>query len=252
MPDILGAIGDALGLTNSGEVAPLTIESFTDIDRTLNKLTFEAYINPDEYSLSYNVIADSTPAPGTNGTPGTFIGTQPLEVTLKFFIDGTNVLPEKKTGKQINVPNKIGEFNTVMGFEGKSHRPRYLRLIWGKAAWLRPNQLSFDCFLKSATFQYKLFSNDGSPLRVIINATFTEALSQPEQASVDAKESADLTHVRIVKEGETLPSLTYEVYGDFKYYLEVAKANNLQNFRNLQPGNKLFFPPFDKKVKSKN
>jgi nucleoid-associated protein YgaU len=57
--------------------------------------------------------------------------------------------------------------------------------------------------------------------------------------------------VRIVKEGDTLPSMVYKIYGDYKYYLEVAKVNGLNDFRNLQPGKQIFFPPFDKKVKMK-
>lgn len=251
MADILGAVGSALGLTKGGEIAPLTIESYTDIERKQNKLVFEAFINPDEYSLSYNVIADSNPAPGTNGTAGTFIGTQPLEVTLKFFIDGTNVLPEKKTGNRVDVPAKIGEFNRAMGFEGESHRPRYLRLIWGNAAWLRSNQFSFDCYLKSATLQYKLFDSNGTPLRVIINATFTEALSAAESKATHPTSSPDLTHVRTVKEGDTLPGMTFKIYGDISYYLEVARVNKLTNFRNLKPGQKIIFPPFDKNASKK-
>ena len=63
------------------------------------------------------------------------------------------------------------------------------------------------------------------------------------------KNRPDLTHIRVVKEGDTLPSMANDIYGDFSYYLEVAKANNLQDFRNLIPGQKLYFPPFDKNVK---
>ena len=94
-----------------------------------------------------------------------------------------------------------------------------------------------------------MFRPDGSPLRAIINATFTEVLSQPAAQGEDKKSSPDLTHIRVVKEGDTLPSMANDIYGDFSYYLEVAKANNLQDFRNLMPGQKLYFPPFDKNVK---
>jgi hypothetical protein len=37
--------------------------------------------------------------------------------------------------------------------------------------------------------------------------------------------------------------MTERIYGDSKYYLEVAKINGLINFRQLIPGQELFFPP---------
>jgi nucleoid-associated protein YgaU len=56
-----------------------------------------------------------------------------------------------------------------------------------------------------------------------------------------------MTHVRLVKEGDTLPALTREIYGDYRYYLEVARVNQLDDFRSLEPGTRLFFPPLDMK-----
>ncbi len=41
---------------------------------------------------------------------------------------------------------------------------------------------------------------------------------------------------------------SYRIYGDSKYYLEVAKANNLTNFRKLTPGQEIFFPPIQKQL----
>jgi nucleoid-associated protein YgaU len=49
-----------------------------------------------------------------------------------------------------------------------------------------------------------------------------------------------------VKKGDTLPLMCYRIYGDSRYYLQVAMANRLTNFRNLQVGDELFFPPIEK------
>ena len=66
------------------------------------------------------------------------------------------------------------------------------------------------------------------------------------RAAKENNKSPDLTHFRIVKAGDTLPLMTYAIYGDSKYYLEVAKANNLINFRKLDAGQRIFFPPLQK------
>ena len=58
--------------------------------------------------------------------------------------------------------------------------------------------------------------------------------------------SADLTHVHLVKDGETLPAIAHQIYGDPKYYVEIARVNNLRNFRSLKPGMELILPPVNK------
>ena len=103
MADLLGAVGDALGLSKGGEITKLLIESYEDVDRKKGRTTFEAFINPDEYSLNYNVVVDQTSVPGNNTNDrDSFLQIQPLEVTLKFYLDGTNVIPDKKTGMKLN------------------------------------------------------------------------------------------------------------------------------------------------------
>jgi len=50
----------------------------------------------------------------------------------------------------------------------------------------------------------------------------------------------------MVKEGDNLPLMTYRIYGDPKYYLEVAKANGIANFRKLKAGQMIVFPPIER------
>ncbi|MGY3051892.1 hypothetical protein ACVWYG_000079 [Pedobacter sp. UYEF25] len=220
----------------------LKIESWEKIERAgASEKTFAAFINPDEITLNYSVLFDDSSANGKTGNAGTFLGTSPFEVTLKFFLDGTN-----STGVPLDVKKKIIEFYETTSFDGESHRTRFLKILWPGLVWYRANQSAFDCVLKTANIQYKLFDKDGKPLRAVITATFTENRTKEEIEKENNKHSADLTHVRVVKEGDTLPAMVYKIYGDVKYYLEVAKVNKLTNFRDLIPGQKLVFPPFGK------
>ena len=91
-----------------------------------------------------------------------------------------------------------------------------------------------------------MFNNDGTPLRAIGKATFAGAVSKELAARTVKTSSPDLTHKRIVQDGDTLPLMTERIYGDSKYYLEVAKVNGLVNFRQLKPGSEVYFPPIDK------
>ena len=100
--------------------------------------------------------------------------------------------------------------------------------------------------LKSASIAYKLFKPDGVPLRAVITATFTDNSDDQTRVALAQDKSPDLTHVRMVKAGDNLPAMCYSIYGDPRYYLEVARANRIDNFCKLAPGTKIFFPPLEK------
>jgi nucleoid-associated protein YgaU len=76
--------------------------------------------------------------------------------------------------------------------------------------------------------------------------TFCESVPGAERVRRDNASSPDLTHLRDVREGDTLPLLAQEIYGNPHLYLEVARVNRLVNFRRLRPASRLSFPPLDK------
>ena len=49
-----------------------------------------------------------------------------------------------------------------------------------------------------------------------------------------------------MQEGDSLPLMCHRIYGDARYYLEVARTNALVDFRSLRPGTELLFPPLEK------
>jgi nucleoid-associated protein YgaU len=79
-----------------------------------------------------------------------------------------------------------------------------------------------------------------------VQAKFKGFVEDNLRVARENNSSPDLTHVRMVKEGDTLPLMTYRIYGDPKYYLEVAKANKINNFRKLKTGDIIIFPPLTK------
>ncbi len=238
---------------NSGELAKVKIKGYESIQLEGTPKEFEAYINPDEFTVNYRTNIDHTSTIGQTGTSGVFLSTTPMELVLKFYLDGTKASGPLKSAEkaEISVAQKITEFYEACGYDSNRHRPKYVQIIWGDLSLLRFNPEVFHGCLKSVSINYKLFTASGAPLRAIITATFVEAIAPAKRDSAGKASSPDLTHVRIVKEGDTLPGMSQKIYGDFNYYLEVAKANGLSSFRSLQPGTKLFFPPFDKNVKTK-
>lgn len=221
-------------MNDKGTLEKLRIEAYTDTGYSDFIAKFEAYVNPNEITLSYEIEYNSAQGSGTTNSRMEFKNAKPGDMTLAFFIDGTGA-----SGKRIDVQQKVEEFQTVTGYNGKIHRANYLKVAWGKIQVKR-------CVLKSATLAYKMFDSDGVPLRVVITAVFTDNSDDQTRVALAQDQSPDLTHIRMVKAGDNLPGMCNAIYGNPGYYLEVARANRIDDFRKLIPGTRIFFPPLEK------
>lgn len=195
-----------------------------------------AMFNPETFSVASRVAYDRTPVPGSIGTELKFRNIETQTYNFEFLIDGTGASGEKR-----DVFAEILLFKYTVGYYGEIHRPHYLILNWGT--------FIANCVLQSMNIKYELFNSSGIPLRARIQATFLEHVESRLESLLANRSSPDLIHERIVKEGDTLPLLSYQVYGDSSYYLEIARINHLDDFRNLRVGDRLIFPPIDKTVK---
>ena len=54
--------------------------------------------------------------------------------------------------------------------------------------------------------------------------------------------SPDRSHARVVREGETLAHIAYEVYGDPRLWRPIATANGINKPRFVEPGTPLRIP----------
>jgi hypothetical protein len=224
-------------MTDRGTLEKVLIKAYDkpDYDRSTTPISqFESYVNPNEITLSYEIEYNAAQGSGTTGSRMEFKKMKPGDMSLTFFIDGTGA-----SGKAIDVQKKIEEFQTVTGYNGSNHRPNYLKVTWGTLQVKR-------CVIKSVSIAYKLFQPDGIPLRAIITASFIDNSDDQTRVALAQDQSPDLTHVRLAKAGDNLPAMCFEIYGDPRYYLDVARANRIDNFRKLTPGTRIFFPPLKK------
>lgn len=208
-------------------------------------------INPNTYTLNYEIQYAGTQTPGTSGQELLFNRIKPQQLNFEFLFDRTGAIPDQGLlpivgnlglplgGKPPTVQDDIDLLKKLtLGYDGTIHRTQFLTLSWGK--------LLFKCCLTKLDVTYKLFKPDGTPLRANANCHFTEYRETELRVREENKNSPDLTHIRTVQPGDTLPLMAFRIYGDSKYYLQVAKVNEIENFRNLQVGQKIFFPPVEK------
>lgn len=220
---------------DKGQLEKLTILAHAQPDYGDEAIDrFVAYVNPAEITLGYEAEYDAAQGAGTTNSRMEFKKIKPGDLSLSFFIDGTGA-----NGTPCDVQAAVQSFQSVTGYNGDIHRPNYLKVVWGTLQVKR-------CVLKSASIAYRLFRPDGVPLRALISATFTDNSDDQTRVALAQDQSPDLTHRRTVKAGDRLPALCRQIYGDPRHYLRVAEANGLDEFRWLEPGSILYFPPLEK------
>lgn len=189
--------------------------------------------NPESLSVAephrYNV---ETP-PGGSGSVVKYESTGARNFNFEFLIDGTGASGDKR-----EVLEEVNKFKLATGFFGDLHRPAYLVLIWGT--------FIVKCVMTTMETRYTLFRKNGSPLRATIAANFTEYTTREENVRLLNLASPDLTQFKETKAGDKLPLLSFQVYEDSRYFMEIARVNGIVNLRKLETGQRLVFPPLEK------
>jgi hypothetical protein len=218
---------------NSARLEKLLIHSYTTPDRSGTPSTFTVMFNPESYSQQYsNVFSGKYQGINTSSKQAHYILSRPQDLSLTLIIDGTGVNADLNG----SVSEQIDDFMIMTCYmDGVAHVPRYLKLSWGN--------LQFDCRLDTVEIKYTLFARDGTPLRAELNTKFIQDITEKKRVRKESKNSPDLTHVRTSVSDDNLPLMVNQIYNNPHFYIQVAAANKLNNFRKIIPGTKLHFPP---------
>lgn len=215
----------------------MQIDGYLDESFKSLKGSFVLQVNPTQYSFNFKalVTGSEVKADGTELPKGYIPDQQKLK--LNFFLDSTGVI-EGCT----SVPTSIDEFKKLCTVvDGSVHTTHYLKIHWGDNLGL-----AFKCKLESLQIDYLMFKASGEPIRAQLSAVFAGFIDPVTKSNEIQNSSPDLSHIRIIKAGDSLTALCHEIYGDPQYYLQVAEVNGILNFRQLVPGQKVLFPRLQK------
>lgn len=194
---------------------------------------YTVMLNPENIKWQRGIEYNEQQAPNTSAPSQKYKSTPVEKLNFDLTIDCTGIVDSKRTkmSDEINALEKI-----IYTYNGTIHRPNFVKIQWGQS-------IVFKGVLKSMDTTYTLFKPDGSPLRAKLSLGFTEYISPESVEELDDKKSPDITHLISVVEGNTLPQLCQKTWNDDSYYIQVARYNGLNKFRNLKGGEKLIFPP---------
>ena len=187
--------------------------------------------NPKEYTFEkvapwkeHNI--QGLDAPAYEWTSGA-----PMQLYVELFFD---VYEEK--GADRDVRKFTDKIENMAFVNPDKHRPPILLFCWGK-------KLQFRCLLKSLKQRFTLFTDDGTPVRAVLECAFTEFTPPEEQLKGKPRHSPDHTKRRVVEQGDTLSWIAGKEYGNAADWRIIALANGLDDPMSLTPGQELLIPP---------
>jgi nucleoid-associated protein YgaU len=203
------------------------------------QLPIAVLFNPNSYSISKSVVW-SPSASTTTGNAATdvkanapvtsFGGGDSRRLTLELFFDTTeSPLPTRDVRLQTD---RIVRLTRI---ERKNGRPPVCVVFWGPR---KTEDFPFVGVVSSLTQNFVLFDQVGQPLRATLGVTFTEFLNREDDERLTDPE----TTTRVVRRGESLASISAEVYRTPTEWRRIATANGIENPFLLPAGSKLTLP----------
>lgn len=192
----------------------------------------DVMINPESIKHNRTITVGEKNVGNTSAPVTDFqsMGPETLEFSLE--LENTGAHDHKGSSKDVfTVIENIAA--QVYKYDAGLHKPKYAVVSYGK--------ITFKGMCESFNVDYKMFDMAGTPTRATLSLKF-KGINEPNKSN----QSPDMTHGRTIREGDSLPLICKEIYGKTEYYVAVAEHNGLTNFRDLEIGSVLEFPPLER------
>jgi len=196
--------------------------------------------NPTEYSFERTNSYKAVPVPGLSSPLLQFVNGESDQLSMELFLDdytdpkGPTSLQQKETDP---VGTRLREISKLLHIDAKLHAPPPVQFDWGT--------MKFSAVIEKLGRKATMFHPDGTPARATLSITFKEYRTLRQQLEEPRRESADKTKRRVVIGREQLWLLASREYDDPKEWIRIAEANDLDDPREIAPGDWLMLPPIE-------
>jgi hypothetical protein len=196
----------------------------------------ECAFNPASYSVSKANVWNYKPQTGLDNPVLQWGGGLPQRVTLSLLLDES--LPGSS---KLSVKDQADALFRMMekgsGQAGQGEAPRNVTFSWGSVRL-------FKCVPMSLTVQYILFRENGEPIRATVDLEIVQNDPAKKGQNPTTRAISGL-RVHRVKDGDSLPAIAYDAYGDPTNWRAIADANGIDNPFRLRRGSELVIPRVD-------
>jgi nucleoid-associated protein YgaU len=159
-----------------------------------------------------------------------------MELFLDDFTDiqGPTSLRQKETDP---VAKRLRAISKLLEIDRDLHAPSPVRFNWGP--------LEFSAVIEKLGRKVTKFHPDGTPARATLTVSFKEYRTLSQQLREPRRESSDKTKRRVVVGRDRLWTIAAKEYGDPNEWVRIAEANDLDDPREIAPGDWLKVPPIE-------
>lgn len=200
----------------------------------IGKITFQ--FNPRELSLSKTASWNREAGKGhKKSAPPQYLGPQPSKLTLEMFFDASDT-------QDASVVQMVEKLFTCCVPTAPSHQkdkgsPPWVLFRWGGLT-------GFLSYISSVTAKYTMFTPGGTPIRAVCTVQLDELAGEtPKQNPSSGGMVPRRVHVLV--DGDSLPYLAYQEYGDATLWRAVADLNGIDDPMRLRSGTTLLMPATD-------
>jgi hypothetical protein len=192
----------------------------------------ECAFNPESYTISKTNIWTFKPNQGKDRPDGEFGGGLPMTYRLTLLLDVSLQGPDASVKDQAN--------KLMQAMHGAGKAPAFITFTWGSVKLPKAAPLSIS-------IQYVLFHPNGEPIRALVDLELAQAedLNPPGIAQNPTTRGIAGLRSHTVRDGDSLPSIAYEAYGDSTRWRVIAEANAIDDPMRLRRGAALTIPRLD-------
>jgi nucleoid-associated protein YgaU len=222
-------------MKNQLKKATITVLDGADKGKVIGVL-----FNPTEYNFERTNSYKALPIPGLGSPLLQFVNGESKTLGMDLFMDdytdpnGPTSLLQKENDP---LGKRLADISKLMEIDRDLHAPPPVRFNWGP--------MEFFAVIEKLGRKVTMFHPDGSPARVNLSVSFKEYRTLRQQLEDPRRESADRTKRRVVVGREQLWLIAAREYDDANEWIRIAEANDLDDPREIAPGDWLLLPPVE-------
>lgn len=203
-------------------------------------IVISVLFNPSEYSIDRSNSYKATAIPGLGSPILQFVNGECDQLSMELFLDdytdpqGPTSLLQKESEP---VVKRLKAIAKLLEIDRDLHAPSPVRFNWGP--------MEFQAVIEKLGRKITKFHPDGTPARATLNVSFKEYRTLGEQLTSPRRESADKTKRRVVVGRDRLWIIAAREYDDPSEWVRIAVANDLDDPREIRPGDWLTLPPIE-------
>jgi len=221
-------------------ISKLEKASITVLEGSRKDEVIYVLFNPSEYSLERTNAYKSTAVPGLGSPLIQFINGEAGQLSMELFLDDRTDPKGPVTSTAASggtVQDRYRQITSLLYIDRDLHAPPPVRFQWGP--------LEFKGVLEKVGRKVTLFRPDGAPSRLTLTVAFKEYRTLAQQMREPRRESADKSKRRVVVGRDSLWLLAAREYRNPAEWRLIAEANDLDDPRDIQPGDWLILPPLE-------